>query len=173
MQYHYNKLGSPCSNGVGERLTLVWHKTPYETYCHHAYVDIPYRNKSLFSPSSAWVTVNTQRRNITKKKTFSYDEIVKRLLNTVSIEGNYCRIKLNSPEILDALCLNDWTYYKNGSRNKIKAFPYKISVELEGEQFSWDFEYDKYLTPFLICEKVFSEMSMDDKIEITIHLSET
>lgn len=170
-QYHYNELGIPCNDAPGARLFIVWHKTANEIYCHHAYVDVPFHVQSLFPPSSVWVTVNIQRRNFRDKEMFSYKDAIKRLLNTVSVENDYFRIRLDNSQLIDAICLNEWTYTKLGARNKFKAFPYQLSIQFDDESFSWDFDYDLGLTPYLICEKAFSEIGINEKIETIIHFN--
>lgn len=167
--YIYNKIGLPCTEATGSRLSLIWHKTPDETYCHHAYIDIPFVSSSLFIPDIVAVAVVTKIHNYLINSNYVYKEETKRYLNSLSATTGALRIHLNSPELIKALCLNAWTL-KKGKRNLPKAYPIKLSVMVENQIYKWDFDVLSGTTPMLICEKDFLNMVVGQKIETTINL---
>ena len=120
------RIGDTLTNSPS--LIITWAKAFGDVYCHHASLFIPTFVKSLFTPEIVKVSVRIRLNTIEKGEVKSFsDKTISRFL-PVKFENESMLIPLNSTEILECLCENEWTTLKGGKRGAPKSFPLSISV---------------------------------------------
>lgn len=163
------RIGDTLTNSPS--LIITWAKAFGDVYCHHASLFIPTFVKSLFTPEIVKVSVRIRLNTIEKGEVKSFsDKTISRFL-PVKFENQSMLIPLNSTEILECLCENEWTTLKGGKRGAPKSFPLSISVSSEGiNPMDYSFLSDKGQFPFTICEGVFDDLNDSDKVDTKIIL---
>lgn len=171
MAFHYKLLDNSEEAQKGCYLSITWHKVENEIYCHHAYISLPVKWQSLFAPINSEITIETvsKSRNTDNIWTSYFHKVMRILPINKSTVGSY-QVNLNSPEILDALTLNEWTLGKNGKKVTLKAYPIRLTAKVDDRNYIFNFDGALWQTPRLICNKEVEQMQLGEKLETIIYL---
>lgn len=150
-------------------LNITWSKAYGEPYCHHASITIPRDEIQLFGPELVYVGVTVRNNVIVKREvTNCYDKRIDCFLPCEMMDGAI-EVRLNSSQIVEALCLNSWTTLKNKVRGTQKEFPINIFYKLEdADEVVLPFDYEHAGTPYMVMEPKLAAMADGDRIESTI-----
>lgn len=155
-------------------LHLVWHygiDTTQPIYCHHAVLEIPCVSDSLFPADLAKVTLvyRTNTFENGKIKGF-YDSSLDCVLPIEYATGKMI-IELNSIVLLEKLCEEQWTKGKEGKKKSLKGFPISLKIESEDKQILVvNFDEIGIKRPYEISEQFFSNMVLNDMVDVHIYL---
>lgn len=151
-------------------LDLVWAKAFGEVYCHHASLFIPYTMESLFMPELITIGVTIRMNIIDKRKIkTAVDRRIEQYLPCKVVDGGI-QVPLNSSSIIESLCINSWTYLKNGERGQQKEYPINIFYRIDEDEIVTIPFNSNVGTPYLYCESSFGDLKDGDTIESTIQL---
>lgn len=165
MNYEFTLKGEPLSPfNNSSKLAVVWHKVLQEIYCHSAVLDIINPPLNLFSRQCIKVQIETCVLRFDNGD--EVDKICYKFWSflpyTISA-NNTVRVPLNSESLINALSLDTWT--KGG---KLKEYPCKLSIYLDGQILTWDF--DPYNNPHQLLLKHMDSLAEGGKMQVTINL---
>lgn len=137
-------------------LRLTWHNSPFETYCHHASIEIQH-SPTLFSPEFVRVDIKAHTAKVNKGKIVGgYDKVHTFHLPCVD-NGDRLSLPLDHPDVIDLLLLNIWTKPKQNPDGTyktppaLKCYPLELSVISDIFRRIYKFDSAQNLTPALMC----------------------
>ena len=164
------KGGSVIPSPYDSYLTITWHKTFNEVYCHHALFIIPKQENQIKETDLAQLTVKMRVNMIDKGQIKSFfDKEITRFL-PIKLKTDSIHIALNSPEILDALCENGWTTMKDGKRGAAKSYPLSLSLSFPNtDKLHHAFATELGKFPFTLFEEHLTKLKDGEKINTEIY----
>lgn len=168
-----NTSGEILENRIMQQpcLSIAWGKAYGNVYCHHAVLSIPYESDSLFEPEIAEINVKVRMNRIENTVIKSFTDKVISFFLPCSYKDGRCIVPLNSPELIKALCENEWTKLKDGVLGAPKSHPLSISVTLESQPVTcFEFNHADGKYPYTLCEDHFKQLSNGQTIETAIVL---
>lgn len=145
-------------------LEITWHKTPKETYCHHA--------RLIFESPLEFDLVRVEIKTI---KITSPSAIQKRVSESVITRYLPCQredgkivVALNSTELVDAIGLCDFTKNAKGTKYSLVRYPASISFYYADEEQTYSFKAE--LPPILISKTPLDSINIGDKVNVHINL---